>query len=172
MSVIRGLLVMLLAAGIFAVASAGASTSIALDGSVSIVIVKPNFVGQCPSGVADECGPMQLTGLGVADWAYDFGPTFVPDGRCFDVDGTFTLTLRSDGSTISGPLTGVFCPRPSGTGHNHGGSISFGNPFVENDTIAFSGATGQFAGLSGTATFHTLSAGALFSGTLEGTLSG
>jgi hypothetical protein len=32
--------------------------------------------------------------------------------------------------------------------------------------------TGQFNGLSGTAGFHTLSAGAVFKGTLKGTLSG
>jgi hypothetical protein len=152
--------------------AAGASTSVALDGSVSIVITKPNFTGICPSHVADECGPMQLVGLGVADWAYVFGPTFVPDGRCFDVDGTFTITLRSDGSTISGPLTGVFCPLPSGTGHDHAGAISYGDPFVEDDTIAFSDGTGQFAGLSGTASFHTLGAGARFAGTLTGTISG
>jgi hypothetical protein len=59
---------------------------------------------------AAECGTMQLAGLGAADWAYAFGPAFEPDGRCFDVDGTLTLTLQSDGSTISGPLTGLFCP--------------------------------------------------------------
>jgi hypothetical protein len=115
---------------------------------------------------------MQLVGLGDADWAYVFGPTFEPDGRCFDVDGTLTLTLHSDGSTISGPLTGLFCPHPSGTGHSHGGAVSYGNPFVEDDSVAFSDGTGQFEGLSGTASFHTFSSGARFKGTLTGTLSG
>src|SRR5205823_444168 len=87
-------------------------------------------------GAGDECGTMQLSGLGVADWAYVFGPAFVPDGRCFDVDGTLTITLQSDGSTISGPLTGVLCPRASGTGHQHGGPKSYGNPFVEAGWVA------------------------------------
>jgi hypothetical protein len=151
---------------------AGASTSVALDGSTSTLIVKPNFAGQCLSHIADECGTMQLVGLGAADWAYVFGPTFVPDGRCFDVDGTFTLTLQSDGSMISGPLTGLFCPRLSATAHDHTGMISFGNPFVEDDTIVFNSGTGQFAGLSGSASFHTQAAGARLSGTLKGILSG
>jgi hypothetical protein len=60
----------------------------------------------CPSlppGSA-ECGTIDLVSLGTADWTYVFGPEFEPDGRCFDVDGTLTLTLLSDGSTISGPL--------------------------------------------------------------------
>jgi hypothetical protein len=174
MPTIRGLLLIvlaMLAAGIVAGAPAAASASVTLDGSFSTAIVRKDFVSLCPSGVADECGPMELVGLGAADWAYVFGPTFEPDGRCFDVDGTFTLTLQSDGSTISGPLTGLFCPRPSGTGHSHSGAISYGNPFVEDDSIAFTDGTGQFAGLSGVASFHTVSAGARFKGTLKGTLS-
>jgi hypothetical protein len=149
---------------------AGAA-SVTLDGSFSQVIQKPNFVGQCPSGVADECGTIQLAGLGAADWAYTFGPTFESDGRCYDVDGSLTITLHSNGSTISGPLTGLFCPRPSFTGHQHGGAVSFGNPFIEDDTVLFTNGTGQFAGLTGTAMFHTMSAGALLKGKLRGTLS-
>jgi hypothetical protein len=43
--------------------------------------------------------------------------------------------------------------------------------FVEDDSITFSFGTGQFAGLSGTASFHTFSAGARFTGALRGTLS-
>jgi hypothetical protein len=174
MPTIRGLLVIIatiLATGIGSMAPAGASASVTLNGSFSTVITKPNFTGLCPSGVADECGTMQLAGLGTADWAYAFGPTFDPNGRCYNVDGTLTLTLQSDGSTISGPLTGRFCPGPSATGHAHAHAISYGNPFVEDDTIDFAGGTGKFAGLSGTASFHTFSAGARFTGTLKGTLS-
>jgi len=172
---IRGLLVIaaiILATGIAAVAPAGASASVTLDGSFSTVIVKPDFAGLCPSGVADECGTMQLAGLGAADWAYAFGPAFEPNGRCFNVDGTLTITLQSDESTISGPLTGLFCPRESNTAHQHVATISYGGPFVEDDSIAFAGGTGQFAGLSGPASFHTFGAGARFTGTLKGTLSG
>ena len=173
-SAIRGLLVtaVIMATGIVAVAPAGASASVTLDGSFSTVIVKPDFAGRCPSVRAAECGTMQLAGLGAADWTYAFGPAFEPDGRCFDVDGTFTITLQSDESTISGPLTGLFCPRESDTAHQHVATISYGGPFVEDDSIAFTDDTGQFAGLSGTASFHTFSAGARFTGTLKGTLSG
>ena len=164
------LTVVALAAGVFGVTAAPASTTAALDGSFSTTLIKPDFAGSCPSRVADECGTVRLVGLGAADWTYTFGPTFEPNGRCFDVDGAFTLTLQGDGSTISGPLAGRFCPRASRAGHEHAGAISYGNPYVEDDTIAFAGGTGQFAGLSGTATFHTFSAGATLNGTLQGTL--
>jgi len=88
------------------------------------------------------------------------------------VDGTLTITLESDGNTISGPLTGVFCPRASETGHQHAGAISYGNPFEEDDSIVFTDGTGQFDGLSGVASFHMSAAGARFKGTLKSTLSG
>jgi len=166
------ILAVVTAAVVPAAAPAAASTSVPLDGSFFTTTVKPDFVNSwlCLSGVTDECGTIQLTGLGAADWAYVFGPTFAPDGRCFDVDGTFSLTLHSDASAISGPLTGLLCPRPSSTGHRHGGAVSFGNPFVEDDTITLTNGTGQYAGLSGTAYFHTFSAGAVFDGSLTGTL--
>jgi hypothetical protein len=168
MPAIRRLLVIVLASGIVAVAPAGASGAVTLDGSFSSAVVKPKFAGLCAAGV--ECGTIDLVGLGAADWVYVFGPAFEPVGRCFDVDGSFTLTLQSDGSTISGPLTGVFCPRPSGTGHEHAGAISYGNPFVEDDSIVFAEGTGQFAGLAGPASFHTFGAGARLTGTLKGAL--
>ena len=175
MPTIRGLLVIvatILATGIGAIAPAGASASVTLNGSFSTVITKPSFTGACPPGAAaNECGTIQLTALGTADWAYAFGPTFEPNGRCYNVDGTLKLTLQSDGSTISGPLTGRYCPGPSATGQEHGGIISYGNPFVEDDIIKFTGGTGQFAGLSGTASFHTFFAGARSTGTLKGILS-
>ena len=166
----RPLLLTVLATGIAALAPAAASASVTLDGSFSTALQKPHFASFCPSGVADECGEIQLVGLGAADWAYAFGPTFDPNGRCFDVDGTFTLTLQSDGSTISGPLTGLFCPRASARGQERGGIKSYGNPFTEDDSIAFADGTGQFAGLNGAASFHTFGAGARFRGTLTGTL--
>jgi hypothetical protein len=174
MRAIHGVLIIvatILTTGTATMAPASASTSVTLDGSFSAIVIKPDFAGLCPSGAADECGTMQLAGLGTADWAYAFGPAFEPDGRCFDVDGTFTITLQSDGSTISGPLTGVFCPDSSGTGNQHAGAISYGNPFTENDSIAFTGGTDQFAGLAGTASVHTFAAGARFTGTLKGVLS-
>jgi hypothetical protein len=176
MSAIRRLLVItatVLATVIGTAAAAGASASVTLNGSFSSAITKPAFTGTCPSGtvVVGECGTIQLTGLGTADWTYVFGPTFEPNGRCFNVDGTLTIALQSDGSTISGPLTGLFCPRNSDTGRQHGGPVSYGNPFVEDDSIAFTDGTGQFDGLSGTASFHTFFAGARGTGALEGTLS-
>ena len=42
---------------------------------------------------------------------------------------------------------------------------------MEDDSITFTDGTGQFTGLSGTASFHTFAAGARFTGTLKGTLS-
>lgn len=149
--------------------AAEASSRVSLNGSFADVTTKPRYV-PCPRGT--ECGSIELLELGAADWAYMFGPTFKPaGGRCFDVDGTFTLTLQSDGSSTSGPLTGIYCPGPAGPAHEHAGKISYGNPFRERDTITFGGGTGQFDGLSGIATFDTFSAGARFTGTMQGTLS-
>jgi hypothetical protein len=173
MPAVSRLLAVVVTTGVLAIAPAGASASISLDGAFSIAATNPSGVaGLCPSRVAPECGTMQLAGLGEADWVYLFGPTFEPNGRCFDVDGTLTLTLRSDASTISGALTGVFCPGPSPAGDQHSQPHPFGNPFVEDDIVEFTAGTGQFEGLSGTALFHTLSAGARFKGTLRGSLSG
>lgn len=164
------LLVAVTAMVVLTATPAASSSAVTLEGSFSTVVTKPNFEAFCPSHVADECGTIQLVGLGAADWAYVFGPTFQPNGRCFDVDGTFSLRLQSDGSTVSGPLSGLFCPDPSATGHRHGGPESFGNPFSEDDIIVLAGGTGQFNGHSGNATFHTQSAGAVFKGTLNCTL--
>ena len=86
------------------------------------------------------------------------------------IDGTFTITLQSDGSTVSGPLTGVFCG--PGNSHAQSGTPSFGNPRGETDAIRFSGGTGQFAGLQGTVAYSQQEAGAHAAATLRGTLSG
>ena len=113
-----------------------------------------------------------MVGLGPADYVYMYGPTFEPTGEkgCFYVDGTFTIRLQSDGSTVSGPSAGVFC-RPGDSG-NQRGTPSYGNPQSETDTIEFSGGTGQFAGLHGTVAFSEVDAGAYFAGSLKGTLTG
>jgi len=171
MPTIRRFLVVIVTTGIVAV-PAGASASVTLDGSFSIAVQKPNFAGICPSGVADECGTMQLIGLGAADWAY----VSVRPSSQTAAASPWTAPSRSccsqTGARSPGPLTGGFCPRPSATGHQHRSPKSFGNPFVEDDSVAFAGGTGQFAELFGVASFHTFSAGARFKGTLIGTLSG
>ena len=161
-----------LTAVVLAAAPAAANDVVNLDGTAFSIVQKPNFTGHCPSGVADVCDVIELAELGTADWAYAFGPLFEPSAKkkCFDVDGRFTITLHSDGSTISGPLTGLFCPRPAGPAHEHAGATSYGNPSTEDDIIQFESGTGQFAALHGTATFHQFTAGAVFRGTLTGTL--
>ena len=146
---------------------AGASTSLTISGSSSTAVQKPRLV-RCP--IAGECGTLVLDGLGVADWQYVYGPTFEPDGRCYQEDGTFTLTLRSDQSTISGPLTGTFCPGPAAA--NQGADNSYGNPYVEDTLVALSGGTGQFAGLAGDLAYDAASAGARTRVSLQGTLVG
>src|SRR5205823_5523734 len=77
---LRMLLVLCAALALSAGVTFAGAASVTLDGSFSFEIVKKDFVSNCPSGVADECGPIQLAGLGDADWAYTFGPTFDPDG--------------------------------------------------------------------------------------------
>ena len=87
-------------------ASAAASASLGLNGSFSTTVLKPDNVSlSCTIGAfqGQQCGVIQLAGLGAADFVYEFGPTFDPiDKNHFTIDGTFTIILRSDGSTISG----------------------------------------------------------------------
>jgi hypothetical protein len=148
------------------------ATSVVIDGGYKYTVVRPASETRCPSGGGNECGTFQLTGLGPADYVYVYGPTFEPTGElgCFYVDGTFTITLESDASTVSGPLNGIFCA-PGNSGPRQQGRPSYGNPQGENDTIAFSGGTGQFAGLCGTVAFSEFDAGAYLVGSVHGVLS-
>jgi hypothetical protein len=147
-----------------------ASTAVTLDGSFFHAITRPTFTSLCPAGTRDECGVLRLGGLGPAAYVYVYGPTFEPTGkkRCFSIDRTFTIMLQSDDSTVSGPLIGVFCGL--GNSHAQAGTPSYGNPKSEHDSIAFSGGTGQFAELHGTADFSQSSAGAAWKDHLTGTL--
>jgi len=153
-----------------AVAPASASTTVVLNGSFDRTVLKPEFTGStcAPDVNGDECGVLQFTGLGAADYIYVYGPTFEPNGTrgCFTIDGTFTIRLESDGSTISGPLGGVFC---SLSGRRT--PQAYRNPFTEEDSINFGNGTGRFAALRGTAIFQQSAAGARNRGTLVGTLS-
>jgi hypothetical protein len=161
------------AASLLAWASAAeAATSVVIDGSFKTTTIRWQFTSRCPSGAADECGVFELVGLGPADYLYVYGPTFEPTGKkgCFNIDGTFTITLQSDGSRISGPLTGVFCG--PGNSHAQAGTPSYGNPRGENDSISFSGGTGLFARLHGTVAYSEQEAGAHATARLNGTLSG
>jgi hypothetical protein len=151
---------------------AAASASLDLNGSFSTTLLKPDNVDlSCTIGAfqGQQCGVIQLAGLGDADFIYEFGPTFdAIDKNHFAIDGTFTIILRSDGSTISGALTGVYyIPSLPGA---PGRLVSYGNPQQENDSIAFAGGTGQFAGLHGTANYQQFVVGARYRGTLIGTL--
>src|SRR3954447_7887724 len=146
----RLLLAALAATALVAVAPAAASAAVTLDGTFSRVVKKPD-APRCPADLIGECGTLQMAGLGAADYVYEYGPTFEPtDGKhCFAEDGAFTITLQSDGSTISGPIDGIFCTRWSSQASKGMGS-AYGNPFDESFTIAFADGTGVFAGLSGT----------------------
>jgi hypothetical protein len=162
------------AAAVFA-ASGIASSSVTLDGSFFKAFKLPSTdTIACPANAdGNECGVVWLAGLGPADYVYKYGPTFDPSGQmgCFDIDGWFTITLQSDGSSISGPLTGIWC-KPGQSGDRQGGWNAYGNPFSESDTIAFADGTGQFATLHGSADFQQSSAGAAWHGQLVGSLVG
>jgi hypothetical protein len=147
-----------------------ASAALSLDGTFDRTVLKPDFTGStCAPGVdGNECGVLQFIGLGPADYVYRYGSMFEPNGTrgCFAIDGTFTIRMQSDGSTISGPLSGVFC---SLSGRRT--PQAYGNPFSEDDAVNFASGTGQFAGLRGTANFQQSAAGARNRGRLTGTLS-
>ncbi len=155
---------------VLAAGPATASTSLEIEGSYSAHLSRPDYQGRClPDVAGDECAVVDLGGLGIADLVYIYGPTFERAGRsCFDVDGTFTLTLRSDNSNISGPSTGRFCV-PGNSGQQRG-TPSYGNPQDEHDSIDFADGTGQFAGLHGTVAYSEWNAGAHFEGKLTGRL--
>jgi hypothetical protein len=168
---VAGLLVV--AAATVLAAPSMANGSISLDGSFFGTFTRPgsNTIS-CPTNVdGDECGLIQFVGLGPADYVYKYGPTFEPNGRmgCFNIDGTFTITLQSDGSSATGALAGVWC-KPGRSGDRNGGWNAYGNPFSENDMIAFADGSGQFAGLHGNASFQQSSAGAAWHGRLSGSL--
>jgi hypothetical protein len=167
------MLLALAAATLCGAVSAQAATSITIDGSYNYTVVRPDSGSRCPSGLGNECGVFQLAVLGPADYVYVYGSAFEPTGNrgCFYIDGTFTITLQSDGSSVSGLLSGVFCA-PGNSGPSQEGKPSFGNSQSENDTILFSGGTGQFTGLQGTVSFSEFTAGARLTGILEGTLTG
>lgn len=169
---VQAVLAVVVVAAVLAAPSV-ASTSVTLDGTFFQTFKRSSSdTHQCPPAVdGNECGVMQLVGLGPADYVYKYGPTFEPNGEmgCFDVDGTFTLTLEADGSSISGPLRGVWC-KPGQSGDRKGGFNSYGNPFSESDTVAFRNGTGQFSGLHGLARFEQSSAGAQWRATLSGSL--
>lgn len=160
------------AASLVAWVPAEAATSVTIDGSFKTTTILSQFTSRCPSGAGDECGVFTLVGLGLADYVYVYGPTFEPTDKkgCFNIDGTFTITLQSDGSTVSGPLTGVFCG--PGNSHAQSGTPSYGNPRGENDSISFGAGTGQFAGLHGTVAYSEQEAGAHAVASLKGALSG
>src|SRR5215831_14846559 len=113
-------------------ASGAASSPVTLDGSFFRAFTRSaTDTIACPTNVdGNECGVIDLMGLGPADYVYKYGPTFDPTGQkgCFNIDGTFTITLQSDGSSISGALTGVWC-EPGYTGDRKGGWNAYGNPF-------------------------------------------
>jgi hypothetical protein len=156
-------------------APTSASSSVTLDGAFFRTFIQPGTdTIRCPATVdGNECGVIQFVGLGAADYVYKYGPTFEPNGQtgCFNIDGTFTITLRSDGSSTSGRLTGVWC-NPGRSGYRQGGWGSYGNPFSESDTVAFANGTGQFAALKGNAAFTQQSSGASWRGALDGVLTG
>ncbi len=164
--------IVVLATALFAVPPAAASDTVTLNGSFSYLYLRPTATGLCPSGAGDACGFIQMDGFGAADWAWVSNHDFTQgENGCWYGTATFTLTLRSDDSTISGPTTAVYCPTISDNGGQHESPNSFGNPFVEDDTIQLADGTGQFAGFSGTAILHVFGAGATYKGTLTGTLS-
>ena len=65
---------------VLAWAPAAETNSITLNGSFSLTVTKPEFTTKCTSGAGNECGVLQLAGLGAADYVYVYGPTFEPTG--------------------------------------------------------------------------------------------
>jgi len=173
MSWVRRVAAAAVAGALVAMTPLSANAAVHLQGSFDSRLLKPTATPCPPSTNGSQCGVMQLEGLGPADFSYLFGTKFDPTGElgCWNVDGTFTVTLESDGSSLSGPLTGVLC-LPGRSTLAPGSLKSYGNPYRESDTITFTSGTGQFSGLAGVGAYQQSGAGAVYRGTLSADLAG
>ena len=111
----------------------------------------------------------------------DLEPPFCGDGSVrglgqattlFFPDGTKTITLESDGSTLVMHETLVLFETPGASGEAPGAQSSFGNPYTivvtwEADPEL---STGIFAGATGSGTTSVVAAGDVIIVTTEGTL--
>lgn len=168
-------LALLCAVAVAAGSAAATTVTVTLSGTYFTVYTKASGTGpRCDPNPDNpsECGVFQLAGFGPADYVYNYGKLFEPNGTkgCWNEDGRLTITLRSDQSTINGALVGVFCV-PGGSAYR-GWPHTYGNPYSEHLNVQFSadGATGQFSGLAGTGVFEQSAAGAAYSGTIKATL--
>jgi hypothetical protein len=120
----------------------------------------------CPDG-ASLCGDGTINGFGPAQYRL-FITSFEPTSeRCGDYTATTTFTLQ-DGSRLTLDETGEAC----GVGRRFftGGERSYGSPRTHNGSWEVQGATGRFAGRTGSGTAAAHFAGAHISATYTGTL--
>jgi hypothetical protein len=116
------------------------------------------------------CGTGTVTGFGDATSAFDL-TFFAPiDGtNCANLAAVRTITLTSDGSTLTLDEDGVVC-FPGTSFVAPGAQQSFGNPGVIDTTFTVKRGTGQFQGAKGTGTDHVTASGDSGHSTLSGSL--
>ena len=158
-------LAMLGSAMLLATTGAASAQTTHFSAKVKGHITKPS--AGCPGG-ADLCGQAAIDGFGSAQYLL-FVTSFLPTSEaCGDYTATTTFTL-GDGSTLTLDESGVVC------GPDHSllkGPLftSYGNPRAFRATWEVRGATGQFAGMTGSGADTGLTAGAAFNATYSGTL--
>ena len=141
----------------------GSLTTTSFHAAIRGPMTKP--VG-CASGIT-SCGSVEISAFGSGQFSFTI-TSFVrtpPSCATYDADVVFSL---SDGSTLTLAESGTVCgpgmsfiPQPAPGG-------SYGNPVNGEGSWTIVGATGQFAGLTGTGTSRFDQAGAAIRGTYVG----
>ena len=122
--------------------------------------------GPCDGG-ALRCGEAFVEGYGAADWTFTVEAFEVVSATCIDYTATTTFTLADD-STLTLSETGSVCS--PGKSLLATPPFSWGNPATASATWEVTGATGQFAGLTGSGEDLLDEAGALMRGAYTGEL--
>jgi hypothetical protein len=161
----RALLALTLGLSVIAVGPGASAQTTAFRAEFHGPSTKP---AGCPDG-AFVCGQGDVAGFGTASYGY-FLDSFAPlSASCASYIATVTIALTDESTltlgeagTVCGPGRSFF-PQPAPGG-------SYGNPVQGDGTWEIQGATGQFAGLTGSGIDSFHSAGAHFTASYVGSL--
>jgi hypothetical protein len=161
----------LLAAVLLALAAVPAASA----QSTSFEATFQEFFGQskphpCPAPYF-MCGTGAVAGFGAATSTFELLTfDFNPETRCGDTTFRYTITLSSGAGTLTLAGDGTVC-FPGNSTLAPGAAKSFGNPFRLTFMWSVTGATGVFAGASGSGTGTSRGAGESGHTALQGTIS-
>jgi hypothetical protein len=164
--VMAALVVSVLASALWGAFPAAAKTTVAFGADFKETVGRANSK-PCRHFL---CGTGTVTGFGDATSAFDltfFAP--IEGTNCADLSAVRTITLTSDGSTLTLEEDGVAC-FPGTSFFAPGAQRSFGNPGVIDTTFTVKRGSGQFQGAKGSGTDHITASGDSGHSTLSGSL--